>query len=186
MPTRKQPSPEGLTAGAYAAALSQGAASANSELAELLSAAEARVVPLLTESLEETRLKELVAIVRERTRAQDEEVFRIAMEEYERRFKSDIARHLGPLLSEVVLTIRERQRKETASKAALARQPGKKAAKARVKAFWLERRRGMHPRLQTNNDFAIECLRRGEEFKFKTILGWCTQWEKEQRGIPAS
>lgn len=60
-------------------------------------------------------------------------------------------------------------------------------AKARAHELWIERRRGQHPRLSRNEDFATEALHR---FPALTSIGqvvkWCTQWEKDQRKEAAS
>lgn len=59
---------------------------------------------------------------------------------------------------------------------------GKQAAKAEVKELWKERRAGKHLKLRTNEQFAMECMRRWPTLtSLKVILGWCTTWNKEAR-----
>lgn len=74
------------------------------------------------------------------------------------------------------------------AQAKLARDPVQ-AAKAQAFRFWQERRAGKHPRLRTNEQFAMECMRRWKALTSpKVILGWCTKWNKEarQQSQPAS
>lgn len=55
-------------------------------------------------------------------------------------------------------------------------------AKAKAFELWKERRAGKHPKLSTNVQFAIECMRRWEVLKSQSVIcGWCTAWEKEAR-----
>ncbi|WP_077556345.1 hypothetical protein [Rhodanobacter sp. B04] len=61
------------------------------------------------------------------------------------------------------------------------------AAKAEAKKLWLERYAGEHPKLRTNEQFAIEVMRRWPALKSsKVICGWCTMWNKEVKSKPAS
>ena len=63
----------------------------------------------------------------------------------------------------------------------------KTAAKAEAYVLWQERRKGNHPKLRTNEHFATECLRRWPVLtSSKTILGWCTEWEREAKSQSAS
>lgn len=55
----------------------------------------------------------------------------------------------------------------------------KTAAKADAFKLWKERREGKHPTLRTNEQFAMECMRRWPVLESnKTIVGWCTAWNK--------
>lgn len=61
-------------------------------------------------------------------------------------------------------------------------------AKAQAHELWRERYDGKHPKLRTNEQFAMECMRRWpDELKsLKVILGWCANWNKqEKQKIPA-
>ena len=71
------------------------------------------------------------------------------------------------------------------AKAKLAKDP-KQSARAAVKTLWLERRAGKHPRLRTNEQFAIEAVRRWNILKNGTVLKWCTAWEKEMKSTSPS
>jgi hypothetical protein len=53
-------------------------------------------------------------------------------------------------------------------------------AKAEARKLWNERHAGKHPKLRTNEQFAIECMHRWPEelTSAKVILGWCTEWNK--------
>jgi len=63
----------------------------------------------------------------------------------------------------------------------------KTAAKKNAHNLWLERREGRHSNLRTNQQFARECMHRWKILRSeKSILNWCTQWEKEARLQPAS
>jgi len=71
--------------------------------------------------------------------------------------------------------------------ARLERSP-KQVAKAEAKKFWKDRHDGKHPKLRTNEQFAMECMRRWPALtSTKVILGWCTAWGKEARpkSLPA-
>jgi hypothetical protein len=75
-----------------------------------------------------------------------------------------------------------------AARAMLAKDP-RQAAKREAKKLWQERRAGKHPRLRTNSQFAIECMRRWPVLKSHDVItGWCTTWTKEakQKSQPAS
>ncbi len=64
---------------------------------------------------------------------------------------------------------------------------GKQAAKKKVEDLWLERHAGQHPKLRTNEQFAAEAMRQFPELTTaKTILGWCTKWNKEAKSRSAS
>lgn len=66
----------------------------------------------------------------------------------------------------------------------LARDP-KQSAKVAVFALWQDRRAGKHPKLRTNEQFAVECMRRWPVLtSAKVILGWCTQWNKQAKRKP--
>lgn len=53
------------------------------------------------------------------------------------------------------------------------------AAKAKAYKLWLERHAGKHPNLRTNEQFAMECMRRWPVLtSSKVITGWCTEWNK--------
>ena len=59
---------------------------------------------------------------------------------------------------------------------------GKQAAKVEAFKLWQARRAGRHPKLRRNEDFASECQRRWPVLtSVKSILGWCSRWEKEAR-----
>jgi hypothetical protein len=56
---------------------------------------------------------------------------------------------------------------------------------AKTEAFklWTERRAGKHPRLRTNEQFAIECMRRWPALRSAAVItGWCTAWTKAAKG----
>ena len=62
-------------------------------------------------------------------------------------------------------------------------------AKAKQMAFvlWRERFAGQHPKLRTNEQFAIECMRRWPVLtSAKVICNWCTDWTKAAKSQPAS
>lgn len=61
------------------------------------------------------------------------------------------------------------------------------SAKADAFELWKERRAGKHPKLRTNEQFAMECMRRWPALtSIKVICGWCTIWTKEAKSQPAS
>lgn len=56
------------------------------------------------------------------------------------------------------------------------------AAKAQAKQLWAERRAGLHPGIRTNEQFAMEALKRWSALtSIKVVCDWATQWEKEAR-----
>lgn len=189
--TSKLIAPGELTAGTYAALVDPDSESIGHELNELLAEADARVVPCLTKSPEECRLEALVAVVREKTREEDLKAFRTVLRRYRRTCDLAASMDIGSLasiVSKTVLEIRRLQRRQTAAKGGLAQRPSMREVKKQVKALWLERRAGKHPKLRTNEQFAMECMRRWENDlkNIKTILGWCTRWKNELKEIPAS
>lgn len=64
----------------------------------------------------------------------------------------------------------------------------KTKAKTEALKLWQERRAGKHPKLRTNEQFAIECMRRWPVLtSAKVICGWCTDWNKAaKKPQPAS
>ena len=63
----------------------------------------------------------------------------------------------------------------------------KQAAKAKAHKLWLERYAGKHPKLRTNDQFAMECMRQWPALtSIGTIKGWCTEWTKAEKSQPAS
>jgi hypothetical protein len=59
----------------------------------------------------------------------------------------------------------------------------KQAAKAEARNLWNERHAGKHPRLRTNEQFAIECMRRWPALRSAAVItGWCTAWTKAAKG----
>ncbi|WP_139351631.1 hypothetical protein [Rhodanobacter sp. C06] len=62
------------------------------------------------------------------------------------------------------------------------------AAKAMAYKLWQERHAGKHPKLRTNEQFAMECMHRWPVLtSAKVICGWCTEWNKEaKKSQPAS
>lgn len=80
----------------------------------------------------------------------------------------------------MLATMRSTQAREAAA-AMLARNP-KQAAKTEAFKLWQERYAGQHPRLRTNEQFAIECMRRWPVLtSSKVITGWCTEWNKQSK-----
>lgn len=63
----------------------------------------------------------------------------------------------------------------------------KTSAKADAFELWKERCAGKHPKLRTNEQFAMECMRRWPALtSIKVICGWCTVWTKEAKSQSAS
>lgn len=78
--------------------------------------------------------------------------------------------------------------KEERSKAGKSRQEkdpvlrAKAEAKAEAKKLWQERRDGKHPKLRTNEQFAIECMRHWPVLtSSQVICRWCAQWGKDAK-----
>lgn len=64
----------------------------------------------------------------------------------------------------------------------------KASAKAEALKLWQDRRAGKYPKLRTNEQFAMECMRRWPVLtSAKVICGWCTEWNKAaKKSQPAS
>lgn len=63
-----------------------------------------------------------------------------------------------------------------------ARSGGKVEAKEKAKELWRERLAGQHPKLRTNEQFALEVCRRWPVLtSVETVKKWCTAWHKEER-----
>lgn len=103
--------------------------------------------------------------------------------------QTDLFTRIRELESEVSSALTDgSMRGYLSSQVQLARSP-KQNAKRDVFHLWQERREGKHPKLGTNEQFAIECTRRWPVLKnLGTILGWCTAWNKEatRKSQPAS
>jgi hypothetical protein len=66
-----------------------------------------------------------------------------------------------------------------AARAALKNNPIQRA-KEEVKWFWWEYSTRKYPKMRTNEQFAIEVLRRWPELtSLRVVLTWCTEWKKE-------
>lgn len=79
----------------------------------------------------------------------------------------------------VVLLDSERRRRGAMKK--MKRDPVQ-AAKAQAFKLWQERRAGKHPKLRTNSQFAIECMRCWPILtSHDVITGWCTEWTKQAK-----
>ena len=61
----------------------------------------------------------------------------------------------------------------------------KAAAKAEVKTLYLEWKLGKYPKLRTNEQFAMEVMRRWPVLQsLGSILNWMTGWKRESRPTP--
>lgn len=62
-----------------------------------------------------------------------------------------------------------------------ARDP-KQVAKVEARKLWNERHAGKHPTLRTNQQFAMECMRRWPVLTSAAVIaGWCTAWNKASK-----
>jgi hypothetical protein len=95
-----------------------------------------------------------------------------------------ITAHMAGKIREVVSLVEAGARTKQAKAGAAGRVSKNpvSAVKPKVFAFWKEREDGLHPKLRTNEKFAMECMRRWPELNsIKVITGWCTQWSKDKK-----
>ena len=100
-----------------------------------------------------------------------------------------ITAHMAARIREVVDVVESAARTKQAKAGAAGRifKNRVSAVKPEVFAFWRERNRGLHPKLRTNEKFAMECMQRWPDLNsIKVITGWCTQWNKEEKGQSTS
>lgn len=173
----------GCSAGTYSALLAAGCESPEHELRELLAEADARMVPCLTHSANDSRLIALVAVVRERTREESLNVFREVMHVETRNMVNveEASEFMGLVLSKVVIGIRQLQRSETASNARLKQLKSDPKQKARDGAYELwqdwQSSKTRHKSGAAFHRYVVD--------KFpvivdtKTIARWCKQWKAE-------
>ncbi len=75
---------------------------------------------------------------------------------------------------------------KTAAAAKLVKDP-KQTVKGEAFLLWQERHAGQHPKLRTNEQFALECMRRWPTLtSAKVICGWCTKWTRDAKSQRAS
>lgn len=79
--------------------------------------------------------------------------------------------------------VRDKKRRKELSEGGKARHANdpKAGAKAAALTLWKERRAGQHPKLRTNEQFAMECMRRWPELtSVAVITRWCTEWNRKE------
>ncbi|MFP7721408.1 hypothetical protein [Lysobacter sp. A3-1-A15] len=109
--------------------------------------------------------------------------FVTAMSDRMRRQQSVID-HLMTLIPEAVTFSRHEEARSRGSQKHVKNPEAaaKAAAKHEAKAFWLEREQGQHPKLRTEEQFAMEVIRRWPVLtSIGNVKAWSTAWRKEAR-----